>query len=262
MRRDFPTPGPRARARGPTWWSPSRTTRGGRSQRAARRARGPHRRLPARRAVLDRGPLPPRRRRGRRLHPVRRHARAAQERRRRSSPRTGCSWSDGPSRRRWCWPGEVTPAADAWVGRGASRRRSQGRVDARATSPTQRRAALYAGARLLVLPSLRRGIRPAGARGDGARRAGRGVRPRARCPRWSATAGLLVDPADAGAWPTPSQRVLTDAGAGRDRCAHDGHRPGARSSAGRRRRGRCSTRTRTPARRARRRRAAPRGPRA
>ena len=66
--------------------------------------------------------------------------------------------------------------------------------------------ALLHGARL---PVLRRGLRPAGARGDDARRAERVLGP-ASLPEVAGDAALLFDPADPAAIRTAIERLLDD----------------------------------------------------
>ena len=109
-------------------------------------------------------------------------------------------------------PGYPTPheAELRATGRGAGRRRATS--SGRPGSPAQDLEGLYALATLVVFPSLLRGLRPAGARGDGARRArrllgplvaarGRGRRGAALRPR-----GRRRDPRGdrARCWPTPA----------------------------------------------------------
>ena len=116
------------------------------SARSARR-RGP----PTSRAA--RGPTP-------RLGiPVRRHARAAQERRRAARRLRAAACRSGPTRRRWCWPASATDAAARDGSRALEQPPLAGHVDV--TRLRRRRDATASSmrdARMLVLPSLDEGF--------------------------------------------------------------------------------------------------------
>ena len=160
----------------------------GRPRRAVRPPAGEGRRHAAR----GRSRLPARRH-ARRLSPVRRRGRGAQEpaRRRRRRPR-----ARPPARRRG-------PAEGRAPRRGAPPPRRRG---ARLRPARRARPALPGGGRVR-LPDALRGLRPAGRRGDGLRHAGRRDAATRRCARSGGDAIAYAEPDELAA---TLERVLAD----------------------------------------------------
>jgi glycosyltransferase involved in cell wall biosynthesis len=106
--------------------------------------------------------------------------------------------------------GGVTPAAHPWVAESRSAPLG-GRVEIAGYVPDDRRTALYADARLLVLPSFEEGfglpVLEAMALGVPVVASDRGA-----LPEVLGGAGLLVDPSDVGGLARAMESVLADAG--------------------------------------------------
>ena len=141
--------------------------------------------------------------------PVRRHDRAAQEpadalcRLRaagRAQPRRPAA--DPGGRRRRALGGDSRRPARA---RGACRPGRVPRLRQRCRASGALRVRVDAGAALVP-----RRLRTAGRRSDAGRRAGDRLDGAAPCRRWSGTAGITVDPADAAGFSAAMERLLAD----------------------------------------------------
>ena len=117
------------------------------------------------------------------------HGRAAQEPARPCSRRSRAL--DRHRRRRSCSSGPQGWNEDLGAPLGAGSATGCARS---ASSPPTTCGPLYAGAEVFCFPSLARGLRPAGARGDGPGHAGGHLGGHRRPPRSAATPALLVDP--------------------------------------------------------------------